>query len=205
MKSTIFTCIIAVSVFGLLSASQTQAQPSANASSDSPGKFRVTSTTFQNHSTLPFSMVYNQCSAYPGGANQSPELSWTQAPRGTGSFVVIAYDVTASFTHWGMYNVSGNATGLPENAGVAGSTYGQQVANDFGDISYDGPCPPLQLTPVSHHYVFTVYALDIDLRTLPTFGDFPPGAEALYHALLHAGRHGHILASASTSGFFPAR
>jgi phosphatidylethanolamine-binding protein (PEBP) family uncharacterized protein len=156
LKSTIFTCIIAVSGFGLLSASQTQAQSSANASNDSPGKFRVTSTTFQNRSTLPLSMVYYQCPAYPGGADQPPELSWTHAPGGTRSFVVIAYDVTASFTHWGVYNVSGNATGLPENAGVAGSTYGQQVSSDFGDISYDGPCPPPQFTPVSHHYVFTV-------------------------------------------------
>ena len=205
MKSTMVTCIIAVSVFGLLSAARAHPQSSDNGASEGPDKFRVTSTTFQNGATLPLSMVYNQCPAYPGGEDQSPQLSWTHAPPGTRSFVVIAYDVTASFTHWGMYNVSGKATGLPENAGVAGSTDGQQVSNDFGDISYDGPCPPPQLSPVSHHYVFTVYALDIELPKLPTFGDFPPGAEALYHALIWAGRHGHILETASTSGFFPAK
>ena len=102
-----------------------------------------------------------------------------------------------------MYNISGEASGLPQNAGVVGSNYGLQVSNDFGDLSYDGPCPPPQFNPVVHQYVFTVYALDIKLPTLPTFGDFPPGAEALYHALLAAGRGGHILKSASITGHFP--
>jgi phosphatidylethanolamine-binding protein (PEBP) family uncharacterized protein len=56
---------------------------------------------------------------------------------------------------------------------------------------------------VSHHYVFTVYALDIALPTLPTFGDFLPGAEQLYQAMIAAGRNGDILDSASISGVFP--
>jgi Raf kinase inhibitor-like YbhB/YbcL family protein len=167
--------------------------------------FRVTSTTFSNGGTLPLSAVYNQCPAYPGGEDKSPELSWRGAPRGTQSFVVILYDVTASFTHWGMYNISPARRELPENAGIQGSSYGPQIANDFGDLSYDGPCPPTTLTPVSHHYVFTVYALDTLLPALPARGSFPPGAEALYHALIAAGRGGHILETASTSGFFPAK
>lgn len=50
-----------------------------------------------------------------------------------------------------------------------------------------------------------VYALDEELPTLPTMGSFPPGAEALYHALIAAGSDGHILGSASITGFFPAR
>ncbi|PYX79263.1 MAG: hypothetical protein DMG70_28530 [Acidobacteria bacterium] len=100
---------------------------------------------------------------------------------------------------------SPKATGLPENAGVPGSTFGQQVLNDYGvgDLSYDGPCPPPTLNPTNHHYVFTVYALDSVLSTLPIFGDFAPNGETLYQALIVAGRHGHILATASTDGFFP--
>jgi len=69
--------------------------------------------------------------------------------------------------------------------------------------AYDGPCPPPQFMPTSHEHVFTVYALDMVLPTLPSYGDFPPGAEALYHALIAAGRGGHILKSASITGFFP--
>jgi hypothetical protein len=165
----------------------------------------LTSTTFSDGGAIPLSAVWNQCSAYPGGGNQSPQLSWTGAPNKTRSFIVVMYDVTASFTHWGMYNMASRTTALPENAGVAGSTFGTQVLNDYGvgDESYDGPCPPPSLSPVSHHYVFTVYALDIALPTLPTFGDFLPGAEQLYQAMIAAGRNGDILDSASISGVFP--
>jgi Raf kinase inhibitor-like YbhB/YbcL family protein len=185
----------------------------ATAGSDWDHRFKLSSSTFADGATLPLSMIYtypappaaNSCTynGEPGG-DESPELSWTNAPRQTRSFVMVVYDVTASFTHWGMYNISGDATGLPVNAGVAGSTYGEQIANDFDDLSYDGPCPPTSATPLVHHYVFTLYALDTKLPTLPTYGDFPPGAEALYHALIKAGRDGHILDSASISGFYSA-
>lgn len=164
---------------------------------------RVTSTTFSNNGTIPLSMVWNQCTAYPGGADQSPQLSWSGAPHRTRSFIVVAYDVTASFTHWGMYNIPPTTTTLPVNAGAVGSPYGAQISNDFGDESYDGPCPPATLTPLSHEYVFTVYALDVMLPTLLNYGDFPPGAEALYHAMIAAGRNGDILDSASIKGVFP--
>ena len=182
--------------------------PMAAAHAEHPG-FEVTSTTFSSGGTLPLSMVYNACPQYPNGGNMSPQLSWRGVPPHAVTYVVILYDPVASFTHWGMYNISSKTTPtpgeLPENAGVADSPYGTQIANDFGDLRYDGPCPPTQLMPVSHKYVVTVYALDEKLPTLPAMGSFPPGAEALYHALIEAGRDGHILGSASVSGFFPAQ
>lgn len=172
--------------------------------------FGVFSSTFQNHSTLPISTIHNiivnnsnVCSidGSPGG-NQSPELSWRNVPSGTRSFAVVTYDVTAAFTHWGMYNISPDATGLPENAGVAGSTHGTQIVNDFFiGAEYDGPCPPANVAPFVHQYVFTVYALDIALQ-LPSSANFPPNAETLFRALIEAGRHGHVLASASIVGLY---
>src|SRR3984885_11491549 len=101
--------------------------------------FQLHSTTFSNDSVLPLSMILNNqvngvntCSATgAAGYDESPELSWTGVPRGTQSFVVVLYDVTASFTHWGMYNISGNVTKLPENAGVASSHYGLQNENEL--------------------------------------------------------------------------
>jgi len=173
-------------------------------------RFRLTSRTFANDTFLPISTINNipvngknSCSinGAPGG-NQSPELSWTGAPPDTRSFVVTLYDVTAAFTHWGMYNISGDRTGLPENAGVPGSSYGAQIVNDFFvGAEYDGPCPPANVTPYVHHYVFTVYALDIDLE-LPSSANFPASAETLYQALIEAGKYRHILASASLTGFY---
>jgi len=171
--------------------------------------FRVSSTTFENNTTLPISAINNiqsegsnVCSIDgSAGGDESPELSWTNVPRRTKSFVVIAFDTVAGVTHWGMYNIPPTTTELPENAGVAGSTYGQQVVNVFGDLSYDGPCPPANYPPNVHDYVFTVYALDEKLQ-LPSSTNFPPTALTLFRALVEAGRYGHILASASITGFY---
>ena len=136
MKSRTSRYIIAVSVFAAVTIAWAQEQRATN-QEDRDHRLQVASTTFSDGGTLPLSMVYNQCTYYPGGGDQSPELSWTNAPHRTRSFVVTAYDVTASFTHWGMYNIAATTTELPENAGVAGSTYGNQVANDFGNLSYE--------------------------------------------------------------------
>jgi Raf kinase inhibitor-like YbhB/YbcL family protein len=174
-------------------------------------RFRLSSTEFANNTTMPLSTIdnitvsgKNACSVdgSPGG-NQSPELSWTGAPRRTRTFVVTLYDATAAFTHWGMYNIPGDATGLPQNAGVPGSSYGSQVLNDFPSprAGYDGPCPPANVAPNVHRYVFTVYALDVELH-LPGSANFPANAETLYHALINAGRQDHILASANLTGLY---
>lgn len=181
---------------------------------DPPGNgddrgFELTSTTFVDNGTLPPSAIdnilvngVNACTAdgSPGG-DQSPALSWQNAPHRTKSFVVVLYDTTAAFTHWGMYNISATASGLPANAGVAGSAYGSEVNNDFFDPAYDGPCPPPGVAPDVHHYVFTVYALDTELH-LDSSANFPSNAETLYQALIDAGRRGQILASASLTGLF---
>ncbi|HLH04517.1 MAG TPA: YbhB/YbcL family Raf kinase inhibitor-like protein [Bryobacteraceae bacterium] len=179
-------------------------------SPDDEHRFTVSSTTFANDTVMPLSTIHNNvvngvntCTANgaPGG-NQSPELFWKGAPPGTQTFAVVLYDTTAAFTHWGIYNIPGTATGLPENAGVSGSKYGPQILNDFGiGNEYDGPCPPANVAPDTHHYVFTVYALDVSLK-LPSSANFPANAETLYHALLRAGREHHILASASITGLY---
>jgi Raf kinase inhibitor-like YbhB/YbcL family protein len=204
MKLGVPHSIVAIGILTLLPLAWAQNAPLVTTGINHRHTLVLTSTTFSNNGTIPLSMVWNQCTAYPGGANQSPELSWTGAPHRTRSFIVVVYDVTASFTHWGMYNIAPSTSSLPVNAGIVGSTYGPQISNDFGDRSYDGPCPPTTLTPLSHEYVFTVYALDIMLPTLPSYGDFSPGAEALYHAMIAAARNRDILDSASIKGYFPA-
>jgi Raf kinase inhibitor-like YbhB/YbcL family protein len=199
---------------GLLTAAAALLSTSAVALAQSTpsfaGNFRLHSTTFFNNGTLPVSTVLNNqvngvntCTATGvAGGDQSPELTWTGAPEGTRSYVVVLYDVTAAFTHWGIYNISGNATGLPANAGVAGSTFGSQVGNDFGlGQEYDGPCPPANVAPDAHQYVFTVYALSTRLE-LPSSANFAPNGETLYHALIQAGQNGQILGTASLTGYF---
>jgi Raf kinase inhibitor-like YbhB/YbcL family protein len=195
-KCVLFSVALA---FLLSLASMTgQTDPSSDPNSDH--RFKLSSATFANGGTLPLSVVLesSECTYVSGGGDESPELSWTNAPRGTRSFVVTLYDVTASFTHWGMYNISPKTTGLPENAGVAGSTFGQQIFNDFYfGAQYDGPCPPNNITPLVHDYVFTVFALDTDLHLVASPPNFPANAETLYRAMSD-----HVIAKASTHGFF---
>lgn len=181
----------------------------ASLASPASAQFQLTSSTFSNGSTMPVSTInnivqngVNVCTIDGStGGNQSPELSWTNVPAGTQSFVVVLYDVTAAFTHWGMYNIAATTTELPQNAGVAGSSYGSQIINDFLGPGYGGPCPPAGYAPYVHHYVFTVYALDTTLK-LPGTRNFPASAETLYHALIKAGRYRHILASAKLVGLY---
>lgn len=59
-------------------------------------------------------------------------------------------------------------------------------------FGYDGPCPPWNDSLV-HHYVFTVYALDVD--TCAVVGDF--AGAAVREAIA-----GHILAQASITGTY---
>ncbi len=180
------------------------------ASARAQESFQLRSTTFSSNSTLPISMILNNqvngvntCSANgAAGYDESPELFWTGAPKGTQFFAVVLYDVTASFTHWGMYNISGNVNRLPENAGVANSSFGPQIENDFVlGQQYDGPCPPANVAPNTHKYVFTVYALSKKL-SLPGSTNFPANAETLYQALIRAGQQGEILGEASLTGLY---
>jgi Raf kinase inhibitor-like YbhB/YbcL family protein len=155
--------------------------------------FTVRSKTFKNNHFVPASMVYDRAGC--SGSNQSPELSWTGAPKKTKSFAVLTLDTTAIFWHWGMYNISPTTTSLPQNGGTKKSKYGIEVLNDwaiyFGKSNrgYDGPCPP---AGKPHHYVFTVYALDTTLK-LP---------RSAYAENLDLAIRGHILGAASITGLY---
>jgi len=116
------------------------------------------------------------------------------------------------FYHWVLVDISASTTSLAEGAdssevtaggkdagptanGVRGlNNYTDWFAGDAdmgGDYAgYDGPCPPWN-DSIMHHYVFTVYALDVaNLGLSGTFG----GPEAL------AAMQGHILAQGQVVG-----
>jgi Raf kinase inhibitor-like YbhB/YbcL family protein len=214
MKSKALTQFIAIALLGTLTVPlQLGGQENQPIQNENEEPFVLTSATFKDGGTLPVSMALNESGCAPDvnnnggiGGDESPQMSWTRPKRGTRSFVVVLFDRTAGFTHWGMYNISPEAKGLPQGTpGMDGSPFGQQVGNDFGlGEQYDGPCPPTSLTPATHEYVLTVYALDVELTLPKGSTDFPPNGEILFHALIEAGREGHILQSASIRGFFSA-
>ncbi|MEY4591858.1 MAG: hypothetical protein RIR18_753 [Pseudomonadota bacterium] len=133
--------------------------------------FTVTSNTISPNQNLSIDQVYNGFGCY--GRNISPEISWQNAPAGTKSFAITAYDPDAptgsGWWHWVVYNIPGNTRTVPENAGIADSTSlptgSVQGRTDFGTSAYGGACPPPGDKP--HRYVFTVHALKVERLELP--------------------------------------
>jgi len=118
------------------------------------------------------------------------------------------------FYHWVLVDIEAGTTSLAEGADsseiIAGgkdigpTANGVRGKNNFTDWfagdadmggtygGYDGPCPPWN-DEIMHHYIFTVYALDVE--SLGLSGDFG-GPEAL------AAMEGHVLASGQSVGIY---
>ncbi len=102
------------------------------------------------------------------GKNQSPQLSWKNAPEGTKSFAVTMYDPDAptgsGWWHWVVFNIPSNVNELVENAGNTERNLMPKKAiqslTNFGTNGYGGPCPPENHG--LHQYIITVYALKTD-------------------------------------------
>lgn len=144
--------------------------------------------------------------------NLSPPLDWSGVPEGTLSFALVGEDVdhhSGAWAHWIIYNIPGDAAGLPEGISTStevlpdGTTQG---TNDFRNLGYEGPCPPPTIIrwrndqggpqpEPAHKYVFTLYALDAKL-------DLAPGAT---RSRLADVMKDHILAQVETRGKYQVR
>ncbi|MCC6728984.1 MAG: YbhB/YbcL family Raf kinase inhibitor-like protein [Chthonomonadales bacterium] len=123
------------------------------------------------------------------GANVSPPLRWSGVPAKARSLALVCDDPDApsgTWVHWVIYGVAPDAPGMPEAAPVAAA---RQGVNDFGKVSYGGPCPP---PGDPHRYHFRLYALDeaLSLR---------PGAS---RAELDGAMRGHVLAQGELIGTY---
>ena len=200
---------------------------------------KLSSTSFSEGQRIPGD--YSFCTPAPAhhvclGRNLNPQLSWSDVPTGTRSFVLICHDpdvpskgddvnqegrtVPATlprvdFFHWVLVDLPASLTAIQAGefsdtvtargkSGPQAAHGSRQGVNNYTDwfagdndmrgdyYGYDGPCPPWN-DEIMHHYVFTVYALDID--KLPLEGRF--GGPEVRTAL-----QGHILAQASLTGTY---
>jgi Raf kinase inhibitor-like YbhB/YbcL family protein len=151
----------------------------------SPTRFTLSSSAFRDGGAIPGRFTCD-------GENVSPDLMWAGAPAQTAAFALILDDPDArDFAHWLVYNMTGSASGgLPEAASATPDAP-PQGTNDFGKIGYGGPCPPSG----SHHYRFTLFALD-DMLPLVS----PPRAAELRAAL-----EGHVLEATVLTGTYRRR
>lgn len=138
------------------------------------------------------------------GEEASPPLTWSGAPEGTASFVLVVHDVdTAIFPgapgddmlHWLLWNIPPTATSLPEHVPVA-----SQLPDGTRQISATGPYyrgPGAAASGPLHHYVFELFALDAMLD-VPAVGASPPQTRAAIAAAMA----GHVRAKAAYVGLF---
>ncbi len=130
------------------------------------------------------------------GQGISPALTWSGAPAKTQSFAVTMYDPyrppQAGWWHWLMYDIPAGTTGLARGAGnpggrlPAGAKMGLADA-DVPEHRYYGPCPDKGDPP--HHYVITVYALDVPRLGVPVTAspadiDYTAAAHVLARAVI---------------------
>ena len=136
-----------------------------------PATITVTSPTLKANEVVPVDHTAD-------GRNVSPALSWSGAPANTRQFALVYDDPDVAFgnppqtfVHWVVYNIPGTAKGLPAELPMDAVLSGPpeiagaiQGLSGFKRTGYRGPAPP---PGKPHHYTWTVYALDTELKLEP--------------------------------------
>jgi len=150
----------------------------------------LTSPAFQHQQGIPKKFTCE-------GSDISPPLAWSGVPAQCKSLALIVDDPDAPdpaapkrvFVHWVLYNIPGGAAALVEDAGSSMLPRGAvQGRNDFGQVKFGGPCPPIG----RHRYFFKLYALDALL----------PAQAPLDKQALEAAMQGHVLETCELMGTY---
>jgi len=137
-------------------------------SASAQGVFTLSSSSFKDGERLATKMAGNNKSN-PNcvGDNVSPALSWSNPPEGTKSFAILMFDIDGrppgGVSHWVAYGIPASVTAFAEGE------VSKQTDKFVGGQSlmklphYFGPCTP---PGPPHHYIFTLYATDLEPSAL---------------------------------------
>ncbi|NTU72750.1 YbhB/YbcL family Raf kinase inhibitor-like protein [Candidatus Roizmanbacteria bacterium] len=142
----------------------------------------LSSPSFYHNGTIPLQYTCE-------GDNTNPPLVIRDVPKGAKSLILILEDPDAphkTWTHWLLYNIPPGTTHIPENEIPSEALEGLANGGTFG---YEGPCPPSG----THHYIFTLYAIDIILAIKPN---------AVNKQTLLSQMNGHIIDRAELVGLY---
>ncbi|EKE09146.1 MAG: hypothetical protein ACD_16C00211G0003 [uncultured bacterium] len=145
--------------------------------------FQLLSPAFKDNQPIPEQYSKN-------GLDVSPPFSLVNIPKGTQSLALVCEDPDApggTWIHWVLYNIPPSLTHISEG----GSNLSKKVTvgkNSWGNLSYNGPQPPIG----THHYEFKLYALDAPLNLAPGLE-----SEELKKAI-----QGHILGETKLIGLY---
>lgn len=147
----------------------------------SKGGFRLGSPVFNPGESIPQKYTCQ-------GDDISPALFWENPPPKTQSFVLIMDDPDAPnglWVHWVVFNIPSTIRNLMEGELPPYAINGK---NSWGNVGYQGPCPPQDI----HRYFFKIYALDSFLNL-----DKNSTKQVIENAM-----KGHILGSTEFSGTY---
>lgn len=125
------------------------------------------------------------------GTDTAPPLAWSGVPDNAVSLALIVDDPDApdpaapkmTWVHWVVFNLPPKISVMPAGELPSGA---QQGLNDWQQIGYRGPCPPVG----RHRYYFKLYALDNKL----------PDVKQATKTQIENAMQGHILAEAQLLG-----
>lgn len=124
------------------------AGPAGPAGEDSDGDFEITSEPLsQTPMGSPFTC---------DGTDINPPVTVRNVPEGTAALAIVMDDPDApggTFLHWQVSNIDPAREHIEEDSVPPEAVEG---GNDFGNVGYNGPCPP---EGQDHRYVLSVYAL----------------------------------------------
>lgn len=166
-----------------------------------PPAMALTATAWPDGGDIP--LKYTQATPdvadYPLGV--SPELTWTNTPAGTASFVLLFHDpdvardrTTEDQLHWLLWNIPGSATRLPENLPAGDPLPDGTRQTSVSGTLYRGP--GAGAAGPRHHYTFELFALDTRLDVQPA------ATPAETRAAVMRAMNGHILGKAVYVGLF---
>jgi Raf kinase inhibitor-like YbhB/YbcL family protein len=133
-----------------------------------PETIKLTSTAFANDQRIPDEYTFSQ-------ENFSPPLAWSNVPARTRELALIVEDpdtpTLQPAAHWLLYKIPPTMTALPARVALGAKLADglRQGNNSFDTVGYAGPS--LVRHAGTHHYHFTLYALDRRL-------ELDPGASA---------------------------
>jgi len=147
----------------------------AGSAASSADVFTLKSTTFQDGKMMPLRTANSKANRPDSpncvGENVSPQLSWSNVPDGTKSFVLLMIDpegrAPSGVSHWVAYGIPATVTGFAEGEVSKASNSYVGGKSTMGVGHYSGPCTPPNTTP--HHYTFVLIATDFEP------GELPPG------------------------------
>lgn len=156
--------------------------------------FQLSVGNLKNNSEAPRYSVSKQL----GGDDTSPDVRWSNPPKGTKSFVLTCIDknpIAKNWVHWMILNIPTTIRNIPKGTryDFLVKNYCIVARNSFGSIGYGGPQPP-PATGI-HNYVFTIYSLDCTLKDIKNYSN-------ISEATLLGKLKGHILEQAKFTLYY---